>query len=328
MMVGILVLAIAGSYLAAKHPQVVAMVGGIDPEIWHNWIVEKLFASNKFLDFARKADDYVVGGRYVHIPQAGSASAVEKNRSVLPATVTKRTDTDILYALDEFTSDPRLIENAAKILSYNKMDSAMGQDLRAIIQLVAREMLYNWAPAGDDYIVLTTGSNTDAHLPDATGNRKLLELKNLDEAAARMDELDIPDDERYALFSARMHKQFIGLLSATQYRDFSSLMDPKKGIAGEYAGFKILKRSSVLRFADGATPVVKAVDAANETTDCDGILCWHPMWVERALGQTTIFQDQDNPLYYGDIYSLLVRAGGRKTDADGDGVIAIVQDVG
>ena len=84
----------------------------IQKEIWMAAIVEGLFASNSFLSKAFNADEYVNNGKIVHIPNAGAASGTKKNRTNLPATVTKRTDIDVTFPLDEYTTDPVLIPNA------------------------------------------------------------------------------------------------------------------------------------------------------------------------------------------------------------------------
>ena len=76
----------------------------IQKEIWMAAIVEGLFASNSFLSKAFNADEYVNNGKIVHIPNAGAASGTKKNRTSLPATVTKRTDIDVTFPLDEYTA--------------------------------------------------------------------------------------------------------------------------------------------------------------------------------------------------------------------------------
>ena len=300
-----------------------ALLMALDPEIWKPWIIEQLFADNQFLAYAQNADDYVLNGKVVHIPNAGTGSAVVKNRSTLPATVQRRTDIDVTYALDEYTTDPRLIENAAKILSYNKMASAMGQDMNILKQYAAEGLLYSWVPASSN-IIATSGAATPTHLSGTTGNRKKIKLEDLEEAQARMDEQNIPADGRVSLFSARMFKQLVAQLSTSDYKDFSRTYDPAKGIVGELFGFKLLKRSKVLRATTGNTfrdPASSTVAA----TDIDVVMCWHKDAVERALGTITIFERMKDPLYYGDVYSLLVRFGGRKVRADNKGVLSINQ---
>jgi len=55
-------------------------------------------------------------------------------------------------------------------------------------------------------------------------------------------------------------------------------------------------------------------------------LCWQKDSVALALGDIKPFQDDNNPSYYGDIFSAAVKAGGRCRRQDWAGVIAIVQD--
>ncbi len=315
-----------GLYAASMLPKPQgSLFMALDVEIWKPWIVEQLFANNDFINYAQNADDFVLNGKVVHIPNAGAASGAKKNRLQLPATVTRRKDVDVTYSLDEYTTNPRLIENADKILSYDKMNSAMGQDMRYIKELVAEGLLYNWRPETAN-IIDTTGASTATHLSGTTGNRKKFQLANLEEAMAVMDDWNIPSGDRYALMSSRMHQQFVSQLSTSDYKDFSKVYDPVKGIVGELFGFKIIKRSSVLRASSAKAfrdPDPDVTTAA--VTDVDVVMCWHMDAVERALGTTTLFEKLGDPLYYGDIYSLLLRCGGRKVREDGKGVISINQ---
>ena len=47
--------------------------------------------------------------------------------------------------------------------------------------------------------------------------------------------------------------------------------------------------------------------------------------MSRALGASELFDDQGNPLYYGDIISFLQRAGGSHIRADKKGIAMIYQ---
>jgi hypothetical protein len=55
-------------------------------------------------------------------------------------------------------------------------------------------------------------------------------------------------------------------------------------------------------------------------------MCWQKDSVARALGEKKFFEKKDDPEYYGDVYSAMIRAGGRRRRADDAGVVAIVQD--
>ena len=298
----------------------------LQKEVWQDHIVGNLYKSNQFLNCAVNADEYVLAGAVVHMQNAGAGSAVTKNRSSFPATAVKRADTAITYALDEFTTDPVHIPNAETVeLSFDKRQSVIREDSATLNQAVADNMLINWAPSTASAILRTTGADVAAHLPSATGNRKAFKLDDLENSAAILDGQDFPEEDRYAMFSAKMYRQLTAQLKGTDYRDFMAAMDPKTGVVGALFGFKILKRSTVLGYTNASTPVVKPYGATAAATDNDAIMCWHLSGVERALGEVRMFGNEDDATYYGDVYSFLLRMGGRKRYSDERGVVTIVQ---
>lgn len=299
-------------------------MSGIQREIWEQHIIEQLYAANPHLTLCFNADQYVLQGKVVHIPQAGASPGVTKNRTALPASVTRRQDVDITYAIDEFTTDPVHIPNADTAeLSYDKRASVLTDMQLALNEVVGVNMLFSWAP-GSGRVIKTTGEAVAAHLDSATGNRKKLLLADLKKAQKQMNKDNVPTEGRYAIIDADMYDQLTDQLTESQYRDFSRAYDEKTGIVGKLYGFNILQRSFVLRYTPAGNP--RTPDAAAAATDSAAALCWHQASVERALGDTQFFDDQGNPQYYGDIYSALVRMGGRIRRKDGKGVIAIVQD--
>ena len=132
---------------------------------------------------------------------------------------------------------------------------------------------------------------------------------------------------RYALISADMFQQLTDDMSATQYRDFSAAYNAETGVVGRLFGFNIMMRSAVVNYANAANPVINAYGATPNATDCDGVLCWQTNAIERALGAIVFFEKIGDPTYYGDIYSVGVRIGGRQRRADAKGIVAIVQDI-
>jgi hypothetical protein len=95
------------------------------------------------------------------------------------------------------------------------------------------------------------------------------------------------------------------------------------GIVGKLFTFNIMVRSKALRYATAGT--AKEWSAAGVATDNAGALVWHVDSICRALGEVKAFENEGDPMWYGDIYSFLVRAGGRPMRADGRGLLAIVQ---
>ena len=57
-------------------------------------------------------------------------------------------------------------------------------------------------------------------------------------------------------------------------------------------------------------------------------LFWSDLAVSRAVGDVKMYENIGDPTYYGDIYSFLVRCGGRQRRGDGKGVLGLTQTVG
>lgn len=317
---------------------------GVTPEIWTNYIVENLFKDNEFLLQSIDESQYVIGTGVVHIPQAGSPSGVKRNRTSLPATITRRKDIDVTYVLDEFTTDPRFIPNIDKAeLSYDKMDSCMNEDMYFLKQFIAEAMLYNWRST---YFLKTTGSSTAPHV--GTSNRKAICVEDFITAKETLNKWGIPKTDRFCILDTTMKGQLVRELKANSNRDYSVIYNPVTGEIDKLEGFKIYERSNALI---ASAPTVTAVSGTNyfkwtstdltytpeeiasiETgttkfaaTAASIALFWQKGMVSRAIGQTQMFDDQGNPQYYGDIYSFLQRAGGRTRRADCKGVLGIIQ---
>lgn len=295
----------------------------ITVEIWQNSIVEHLFADSSFMSKAFNADEYVSQGKVVHIPNAGASSGVSKNRSSLPATVSKRTDSDVTYNLDEYTTNPVLIPNADTVeLSYDKRESVLRQDKQALMDEVAKSMIHAWSPTEASALVETSGGNVTAHTPSATGNRKALTKGDVLRAMTLMNRQNIPQQGRYLLLDAVMYEQLLNDLTTQEAQAFHALADVASGVIGQLYGFNIMMRSEVGVYGANKQPKLASVGAA---TDLGAALAWHEGAVCRALGEVRALEREADPTYYGDVYSFLVRAGGRIMRSDGKGVVAIVQ---
>lgn len=299
----------------------------IQKEIWQDHIEGNLFKNNEFLLASTDAGQYVLQGKVVHIPQAGATANIVKNRSSLPATVVQRTDTDVTYTLDEYTTDPILIPNAETFeLSYNKRESVLSEYESSLRQTIADNMLIDWSPSGaTGLIVRTTGVSTATTLGGTTGNRAKFTVNDLKKAQLELNKQNVPMEGRYALISADMFQQLTDDMSATQYRDFSAAYDVKDGVLGRLFGFNIMMRSGVVSYNNSTSPVVNAYGATPNATDNDGVLCWQISAVERAVGQILFFERIGDPTYYGDVYSVSVRMGARIRRQDALGIVSIVQ---
>jgi len=313
---------------------------GLEIEIWQSTIYGKLLEDNSFLNHvADVSEDNIVNGLIVHIPQAGEPSNVEKNRKLLPATVKTRLDGQVLYMIDEYTTDPVLIKNAeTKELSYDKRRSVLDEDIENLSEEVAEGMLTNFvvSPVGDnkelpkDNILLTDSSILiDATVAGASGKRKAFSLTDLQRMQVKFrKDKSWKEGQMYALITpeAAVHLFPADSPVTATYMTAVSQKEREEGVIYKVQGWNILIRSSV--YVLNSDKEFKGFESIAEADDSDGCLFWNKNMLEKAIGTTEAFDDQGNPVFYGDIYSFLVRCGGRARRKDYKGVAVLSQALG
>jgi hypothetical protein len=255
----------------------------LEREIWINSIIGNLYADNSFA--ARSVDHSMwVDGKKVHVPNAGVGSNVEKNRTILPATVKTRVDIDLDYEIAEFTTDPIRIPHAESVeLSYPKRESVIMEDRAKLTENVHNSLLADWI----------SGSASIAPGSDVKATIKAIKK--------RMDKDDVLQDGRYLLLDADEYNDLLDILTDSATANFLAGADPVTGVVGKYYGFGIYTRSKL----DGTQKG----------------LAWNANAVSRALGSTVMYDNPGDATYYSDIMSFLVRAGGTVIRSDGKGVL-------
>ncbi len=313
----------------------------IPQEFWSSYIVEKLRRTNPHIALCFDESKYVKGGAIVYLPQAGASPNVVKNRAFGAATAVQRGDTMVMYALDVFTTDPTAITTAeAMEISYEKTDSMLSDHTDTLAEAIGDELTYSWvkgvkpAAGGGTTIeflpvgrrIATTGAATAVNAEDGqTGTRKAFTYKEVQAMQAKFNKDNVAKEGRYAMVESYMYQQFIDSLSANQMASFQESADLTNGIIGKFAGFTFLERSSVLAIQAGGT--FRLPGEALGATDNLASIFWQKNSVTKAMGDTKLFQDMDNPLYYGDIHSGLVKMGGRCRREDWKGIGLVVQAV-
>lgn len=321
----------------------------VTPEIWTKDIEGNLFKDNEYLLNSIDESQYVVGGTVVHIPQAGAPSNAQRNRTKLPAQISKRVDVDVTYPLDEITTDPRLITNAEEVeLSYDKRQSVMSEDERYINELVADCMLYNWKPT---YYIKASGEANANNLILGSGTRTGVKYDDFVKAKTIFNKWNIPKEGRHVILNTEMYRSICEDVKSLSSEHITAVYNPTTGVLEKLEGFTIHERSTVLMASNvnmtqvagmqyfeesGNTSLyspedyidIESGDKTAAETACGVGLFWSDIAVSRAVGQTKMFDDEDNPQYYGSIISFLVRCGGRARRADGKGVLGIIQTIG
>lgn len=294
----------------------------LNKQVWLNTIVENFFPDNSFA--TKSIDDSVfVSNKTVHIPNAGAPSGVEINRSQKPASVNQRTDNDLTYDMDELTTNPIYIPNIDTVeLSYDKRQSILQNDRMELQKQAHQNLLYRWFATGK--VVETKGDARDAHTSStATGSRKKLTKATILDLMVKFNQDDVPATGRYILLDAVMYADLFNDLTDKELSAFLASANAQQGVLGRLYGFDIMQRSQVLRLkADKSLLKWNANGAAGELA---AGLAWQEQCVSRALGEVKMFDNMDDPTYYGDIYSFLMRVGGSYRRYDKKGIYVIAE---
>lgn len=301
-------------------------------EVWSQEIQENLYMGNEFMKVATDHSMWVKF-KTVHVPQAGATSTVEQNRSVFPAAIGSRTDTELTYSLNQYTADPILIQNLEELqISYDKRKSVLMNMMSQLQFVVATQTLYAWAPSGASRIVQTSGSTSTLNLPHstATGSRKMTTISDVTKLKAILDADNIPQNGRILLVPQYMYNvDLLNISGIVQAYQFGTAI-AQSGVVARLMGFDIMIRSEVLVYDNTATPVIKAITGAGAltspaTTDQGAAIAFHPNYVCHALGTITPYYNENKAEYYGSLFSAEVMHGASKLRTDQKGIVALVQ---
>ena len=303
----------------------------LQKEVWIADIQENLFANNEFINRATDHSMWI-SNKTVHVPQAGANPSVKKNRTVLPAAISQRTDTDLTYDMAEYTTDPILLTNLEELqINYAKRQSVLSQHVATLGDVIGNQTLYAWAPAGAGTYRKTTGSAVSSALaPTATSTRLAITLADIAAAKGILDSQHVPQSGRVLVMPSDIYNaQMLAISDFVQAQSYGTSGLPS-GAVGRIFGFDIVLRPSVVVYDNSGTPALKAVDAdgtptTEATTDNMACLAFHPSFVCKAMGTTDVFYDEDKPEYYGSVFSALVMHGAAKLRTDQKGIVAIVQ---
>ena len=296
----------------------------LQTQVWLKTLQENFFPDDSFVAKSENDSQYVEN-KTVHVPNAGKPSGVKVNRSTLPAQVLERTDNELTYNIDELTTDPIRISHADSVeLSYEKRSSILKND-KAELQRVASELiLHSWAKGADAaHPILTDGGERDAHTENGTGKRKKMTANVIHQIALRMDKQDIAKTGRYLILDTDMYGDLLDSFTEAGRFAFLASADVAKGTVGRLYGIDIFSRSGALRMK--ANGEIITDPNGGDATEVAAGFAWQSGCVSHALGEAKMFSSMDDPTYYSDIYSFLLRVGGSHRRYDKKGIFLVAE---
>lgn len=304
-----------------------ALYMALQTEVWVTDIMETLFYENEFLNLAVDHSAYVVN-KVVHVPQAGGKPNVVKNRTEDVADLNKRTDTELIYSLDNYTTDPFLVKDVEDLqTSYAKRQSVMGQHIATIGDVIAVETLQKWAVNGSVSHVLRTTGAAEAMLPNSTasGTRNLLTFPDIARAAARMDLDKVPKAGRFGVIPTAM---FYGLFQDKELVNQQANVGVDMltlGVVAKLFNFNLITRGEVVRYTSAESNNIRTQSAANAATDCAGAVFYSRFMVSQALGEIKMYYNPGEARSYGDIMSGEVNHAANFLRTENVGRVSIAQ---
>jgi hypothetical protein len=180
-------------------------------------------------------------------------------------------------------------------------------------------------------MVRTTGADTAVYLSGQTGTRNKFMVADI-EAAKTILVADTKRENgpRALIMSEGAYNQ---LKADPVVKDKDTMESVgavwKDGDLVKIHGFDIYRTDVTGRYDNTATPVLKDYTEGPDgyaATDNDVMLLVDFNHVHYAKGSVKFFENLDDAVMQGDIYSAKVRVGGRKERNDQIGVVAIIQE--
>ena len=289
-------------------------------------LMEQLYDGNEFILKSVNHNPFV-NGASVGVPQGGTKPSITANRSSLPASVSERSDSELVYSLTELTTDPILLSDSdMRELNYDKAKSILQSYVDALNERMGQQFLVDVATNTVGRHIYTTGTATASIAPPSgTGNRNAVAIEDFFRMGALFgNDKGIPKADRWCVMPETMYWNMIAEnpeLKSLEYSPSSQAVE--MGAIKSVAGFNIITRSVVAVYTNAQ--VKKAIGAVGAATDNFAAICWQSNSVAKAQSEIKVFLEKDSPVYYGDVMSALTRFAGQRLRTDEAGVGILMQ---
>ncbi len=294
----------------------------LQKEIWINDIQDVLYQGAEFVTFGTDHSAWV-SNKVVHVPQSGAIPAVVQNRTTLPATIAQRTDTELTYNLNSYTTDPTLVQDIDELqTSYAKRSSVMGQQISKLNQSIGDHTGFAWAEGTSSF--RTSGASGTANGPiGSTGSRKIITKEDITKMARKLDVDNVASGNRYLVLPSELYYELFNTDELIN-RNYMNNVSLPSGVLNEILGFKVLSRPTVV--VGNAAGVKQAVGAAVGATDNHTAIAFQSEYVAKALGTIKVFADMDKPEFYGSVLSAEVMHGATALRTSAQGIVSLSQE--
>ena len=324
-------------------------MAGLIAEYFLSDIQEIILKNNDIVNGVKDHSQYVVGGNFVNIPQGWAAPGtilVNPAIGTIPQASASRTDTNLRYELRTLATVPQTISNLEQVqIAYDKRMSVMRTQITNIVNAGFDWILYDWmtSPASGNTVFTSGASRPAIETGYQTGNRKKFTVQDLWSANVLLDQQRIPKDGRVAIIPTSFARdikeigQFVNgtgfvsteIASEMGYKGFVRMLDNTVIIQRSTVGVATVTTGATSGLTSIYTPdqysEVATLGTIVSGTSSDVAVLYHPEFLSYAFGTTDVFYQERNPLYYGDLISIMLRTGGTTMYQDGRGVASYMR---
>lgn len=264
-------------------------MAGVLKEIWINKLKENFYSDVEWLNRAEDWSQYVENNT-INFTQVGTDPVVLKNNTTYPIVAAQRTDTNLTVVMDYYdTTTTRLYWSREEVESViDKLESVVKQHRQKLVQDIATEALWNYAPASNAAgtpVFAATGANRAAVIGSQSTVASTLTLQDIATLQERWDVLDFPQRNRVLVLSP-YHKRDLMAQDITLFKSFTDL---KAGQALPLFGFDVYVAANAPLFTKTTLAKKAFGAAADNTNDCIASVAFIGSEVMKAEGETTVF---------------------------------------
>mgnify|MGYP006266358415 CR=1 FL=1 len=261
-------------------------MAGVNKEIWIDKLKENFYSKYEWLN---GVDDWSEWVEYntINFTTIGSDPVILKNNASWPIVAAQRTDTNSTVVLDTYDSTTTRVYNVEEIeAAINKLESVVKQHRQALMQRIATECLWNYAPStATAGAFAATGANRSAVIGSQSTVASTLQIADIARAQQQLDNLDAPIDGRVIVLSP-YHREDLLRQDVTLQKQFANL---KTGEALDLYGFKIYVASNTPLYTKTTLAKKTFGAAADNTNDCVASVVFIQSEVMKAMGSVEMF---------------------------------------
>ena len=258
----------------------------LNKQIWVAQVMENFYPSDNFLTPVSDFSAFVENDT-IHFAAAGIDPKVLINNTTYPISSVQRTDEDCQVKLDLFETENTIVRRPDAIeLSYDKLESVVGQHRNTLRKGVSMKAIHAFAPAkdSDDTPVIETSG-------DLVEGRRRMKFDDLLTLKERFDAAEIPLEDRYIV----LHPKHVTDLLREDIKLFKNLTDIQEGEPFRFAGFGCYQFAFMPHYKQGSTGLEKVAFEDKNQGEQFASVAFYAKEVMKADGVIHMYSKIDDP---------------------------------